>query len=591
MRKIFTLLSLVFTLSASASNYTTPGTGLTITLIDLVNNSGGKVTFSNGEYFVSDSIIISSNDVLSITTDETVKFAAGSCLVVFGKFLANPPVGLLFTAQNTAAPFLGIRFDNSVGSSVNKLTLEYAGSMRFLDCSATITNCTFRYNTAITTNGNSAINLFRANPIITNCTFTENVRSAISGGANIANAPTIIGCTFTANNTSNGNLPQINLGASGTDTVKIIGNTIIGGNTRAGGIGFLPLGSLFVHVSGNLIKGNRYGISLQGGSDIHALVNYNRIEDNNIENNPNLGGSGIAFAGGAAGSQQSSIVTGNIFKNNLWGITIQNRAMPNLGNLLNADTTDDGKNQFIDNTNAGTPGIDLYNNTIDPIFAMGNYWNTNIESEVLSKIFDQLDNPALGLVTYANFILPVSLTSFNAQQVGKDVLLYWQTASEQNSSYFDIEASFDGVHFFSAGSVLAAGNSSGTKKYQFTHRQAASLAARLFYRIRLTDADAHSAYSSVKVVELHKTKNSLSTYPTLVKAGDLLHISLQDNAEKNIQLQFLSASGALLYRTEQALQPGQTGFNIQVPWSVGKGIIYIRCIGKLLDEVLNIMCQ
>ena len=195
----------------------------------------------------------------------------------------------------------------------------------------------------------------------------------------------------------------------------------------------------------------------------------------------------------------------------MWGITIQNRAIPNLGNLLNADTTDDGKNQFIDNTNAGTPGIDLYNNTIDPIFAMGNYWNTNIESEVLSKIFDQLDNPALGLVTYANFILPVSLTSFNAQQVGKDVLLYWQTASEQNSSYFDIEASFDGVHFFSAGSVLAAGNSSGTKKYQFTHRQAASLAARLFYRIRLTDADAHSAYSSVKVVELHKTKNSLNT--------------------------------------------------------------------------------
>src|SRR5690606_32460539 len=130
---------------------------------------------------------------------------------------------------------------------------------------------------------------------------------------------------------------------------------------RSGGIGFLQLGDVYTVITGNTILNNRYGIVLQGGSNINALVSYNHIEGNNIEGNPNLGGSGISFAGGSAGSHQNTIVTGNLLKNNLWGITIQGRAMPNLGNLLNGDTTDDGKNHFVNNNNLGVPGVDLYN--------------------------------------------------------------------------------------------------------------------------------------------------------------------------------------------------------------------------------------
>ncbi|RYY50049.1 MAG: hypothetical protein EOO06_05245, partial [Chitinophagaceae bacterium] len=370
MKKIFYFFSLLLvTSNAFAGIYTTPGTGVRWTLSQLVANSGGMVTFNGTDYLVQDSVTVATRDTLDISTNSVVKFNITALLRVNGTLLINPTTGVLFTAVNTASGFRGVFLENSSGSIIKKLTYEYASSFRLSDSSPSFEDCIFRYNNNSITLSNGTLSLFRSNPIITNCSFIDNFRAAIQGGANIANAPKITNCLFSGNNSSNQNVPHINLGASGSDTTKIIGSRIINpGGIRTGGIGFLPLGNLNVVINGNLIANNRYGISLQGGT-INSLVSYNRIENNNIENNPNLGGSGIAFAGGTAASQQNSIVTGNIFSNNLWGITIQNRARPNLGNLQNSDTSDDGKNLFINNTNANTPLIDLYNNSIDSIYA------------------------------------------------------------------------------------------------------------------------------------------------------------------------------------------------------------------------------
>ncbi len=44
-------------------------------------------------------------------------------------------------------------------------------------------------------------------------------------------------------------------------------------------------------------------------------------------------------------------------------------------------------------------------------------------------------------------ILPINLLSFTARLSGKNSLLTWVTTSEQNSSYFSIERSIDGIQF------------------------------------------------------------------------------------------------------------------------------------------------
>ncbi|HEX2627618.1 MAG TPA: hypothetical protein VHM26_01355, partial [Chitinophagaceae bacterium] len=308
IKRLLCLLLIAFALhsASKANNYFTPGTGVKWTLDQLVANSGGDVTFSGGVYNVNDTIFISQNDTLNITADAIVKFATNSYLDVNGVLLINPPTGVTFTAQNTTNRYLGMRLDSTDGTRINKLTFEYASSLRIADCAPVIENSIIRLNNSVTTMGNGAIALFRGRPVINNCQFLDNQRAAIQGGANIANAPRITGCLFMGNNTTNQNVPQINLGVSGLDTVFIINNQILRASTNSGGIGFLPVGGdVRTIIKGNVIKNNRYGITTNGGSNINAVISYNQIDSNNTQGNPNLGGSGISFSGGSASSHQN----------------------------------------------------------------------------------------------------------------------------------------------------------------------------------------------------------------------------------------------------------------------------------------------
>ena len=400
-------LFLVLFISKSFAVYNTPGTNVRWNLDDLVVNSGGAVTFSAGVYTFNDSIKVQKGDTLYITTNATIKIAANEVFIVSGVLLVNPPTGLLVTALDTNNRYTGIRLDSTNATVIRKMTLEYAsGGLKITDCSPMIDSCIFQKNNTVTAFNNGTLATFRTTATIRNCKFLNNQRAAIQGGANIANAPRILNCYFLGNNILNGNVPQINMGATGTDTIKIVNCQILRASTNSGGIGFLPTSRCNVFINGNVIKNNRYGILLQGDSSINAIVSYNQIDSNNTNNNFASSGSGIAFYGGAEGNYQKTIVTGNQIRWNPWGITIQGRPKPNLGNINNTDTTDNGKNYFINNF---ARGIDLFNTTPDSIYAQNNYWNTIDPDSVEMKIFHKPDTTAnYGLVIFTPFMGPSS---------------------------------------------------------------------------------------------------------------------------------------------------------------------------------------
>ncbi len=598
--RVFLCIFLSTILSSSLlANYTTPGTGATYTLNNLVANAGGDVAFVNGEYFVNDTITISVNDILSISTDETVKFAPNVLLDIKGNVSITPPNGVIFTAQDPTLGFRGMRLDFSTNSVLQKLTYEYASALRINDCSPTLSDCIIRYNGASTVLGSSAITMFRAKPIIKNCQFIQNRRAAISGGGNIANAPVITGSLFLQNNMLNLNVPQINLGGTGMDTAKIINCQIIGGNTNSGGIGLFPFGIVGnLLIKQNLIKGNRFGITLIGGSLINAVVSYNRIADNNIQNDPILGGSGIAFSGGAAGNFQNTIVTGNVFERNLWGITILSQsggipfpgARPNLGNLNNADTSDDGKNRFINNTNSATPGTDLYNNSSDPIFAMGNYWNTSLQAAVESKIFHQPDNPALGLVNYSRFFVPVELLEFTVQSQRSNGIVQWRTAREMNSSFFVIERSEDSLSFEEIHRVPAAGNSNTETNYNYTDVGVGAFGGTFFYRLRMVDIDSTQQFSPIVKVEFGNAPTRLITnlYPTVIRTNDDVIVEFASYTNQVVGVQYIDAQGKLLKTEQLNLSAGFNRSTLRLP-SAASGWIALRFTSQDNSQTFRVL--
>lgn len=135
----------------------------------------------------------------------------------------------------------------------------------------------------------------------------------------------------------------------------------------------LPVGSIPIAlIEDNIIRKNRYGIAVAGGNS-NIIIRGNRIDSNNIQGLPNLGGSGINFNGS---NTQLCIVSNNLIRGNLWGITIQGTAKPNMGDLSNASNLDDGRNAIYGNTNSGKI-FDLFNNTPDSIKAENNWWGTS----------------------------------------------------------------------------------------------------------------------------------------------------------------------------------------------------------------------
>jgi hypothetical protein len=392
---------LLFILSAAFqvpgfAQYTTPGNNLSLSLSDLVNSSGGVVSFANGTYFINNTLTISATDTLKITTPETIRTASGIRIEVAGTIISNPASGkVLFSAIDTtsaAQNFKGFRFEDSNANLFRNTDITHGGGLQLISSEALFEYCTFRKNGS--SNVSAAITYSGCNPVIKYCHFIQNERSAIGSGANVLGSPQIMYSNFVHNTTDNSNRPQINLGPGGADTLYIVGNYVEGLHDNAGGIGISNLvgaGNTKAVIRDNFIVNNRYGYA-QIGNNISAVITDNILQDNNIQNQPMIGGSGLNFQ--AAGTGNTAIIRSNIISGNLWGVTIIDQAQPNFGTSL-----DQGRNVFFDNGNSGQTYA-LYNNTALTINAIGNYWGTNEAAVAETFIFHQPDDPSLGLVNY-----------------------------------------------------------------------------------------------------------------------------------------------------------------------------------------------
>ena len=92
--------------------------------------------------------------------------------------------------------------------------------------------------------------------------------------------------------------------------------------------------------------------------------------------------------------------------------------------------------------------------------------------------------------------------------------LQWTTATEQNSNYFVIQRSQDGVNWTSIGQVAAADNSDNTLQYNFVDRQ--PFTGTNDYRLQMTDDNGASVYSPIRNVNFTGAAIAISWYPNPV---------------------------------------------------------------------------
>ncbi len=413
MKKI-TLLLLSFCSVIAFAQFTSPGTGITYNLASL-SAAAPTVLVNNGSHYqMTNDITISAGDTLLMNEDTTLKIDSGKLLTVKGIYNTNAG-NILITATDPTAVFRGIQFDAGSDVTMRNTTLEYGGGIRVSTGDFLMDNCIVRYFKGVLVTG-GAMSFSTGTPTVQNCQFVENDQPALSAGANITVSARFFNNYLYKNSKAANKRPQINFGPGGSDSLKIVGNTIIGDRTILvnGGISSAPIAgtSNKFRIEGNTVKDTTFGINVTGTIS-SGIIKNNILEDNNTIADPMLGGSGISLT-----STGMVTITGNQIRNNLWGITLIGTATANLGDDATA-----GNNIFKNNGNGGNVYA-LYNNTANSVNAKYNCWREGELSDddmVESVISHKVDNASLGEVFFKPYLCAASMAT-NENALSKNTI-------------------------------------------------------------------------------------------------------------------------------------------------------------------------
>lgn len=138
--------------------------------------------------------------------------------------------------------------------------------------------------------------------------------------------------------------------------------------------------------------------------------------------------------------------------------------------------------------------------------------------------------------------LPIELSYFNAGLRDENKIeLKWQTQSESNNSYFEIQHASKNDAFRNIGEVNGAGFSNETINYSFHHDDAAY--GTNYYRLKQVDFDGHYSFSKIISAAI-KPKNNIIIYPTLV--SEKVNIAWNKKTAEPISIYLFSQHGKFI---------------------------------------------
>lgn len=142
--------------------------------------------------------------------------------------------------------------------------------------------------------------------------------------------------------------------------------------------------------------------------------------------------------------------------------------------------------------------------------------------------------------------LPVELASFSALSTSQGYIqLTWQTASEEDNAYFEVQRSTYAADFLPIGQVKGAGTSHIPQTYNFEDTTATTGA--LYYRLKQVDLGGSSSYSKVVFVERELQTEKLQVYPTKSGGGQNVTVHLQHHQPKTeVEIKIFSSAGKLV---------------------------------------------
>ncbi len=173
-------------------------------------------------------------------------------------------------------------------------------------------------------------------------------------------------------------------------------------------------------------------------------------------------------------------------------------------------------------------------------------------------------------------VLPVKISSFIGKSSGSGVQLSFTTASEQNSSHFEVFRSVDQNNFAKIGEVKGQENSSTSQKYSFYDAQPSAGVG--YYQLKQIDSNGEvNTLSSIIAV-----KNELSTkseFKIISLSEDQLSFTIDSKSKEEARLSLIDLKGNLILNQNLLLSAGNNVVNLALPGMVS-GIYVLVVSGK-----------
>lgn len=168
--------------------------------------------------------------------------------------------------------------------------------------------------------------------------------------------------------------------------------------------------------------------------------------------------------------------------------------------------------------------------------------------------------------------LPLNWVYFNGAFVEKKVLLYWETNSDANNSYFTIDKSIDGSSFSYLGKKSAKINTDNRmQKDSFVDNNPYGMG---YYRIAQTDKDGKKTF--YKTIQIKAGNNDVTHVLQFVQ-GDYIYVQTINEPIGNASISLYNIEGIKISTQKVYFLPQQNTFKLVKPAQKGT---YILCIDR-----------
>jgi hypothetical protein len=184
-------------------------------------------------------------------------------------------------------------------------------------------------------------------------------------------------------------------------------------------------------------------------------------------------------------------------------------------------------------------------------------------------------------------ILPVKYSAWDATVINnKAVGLKWSTSQEINNNHFEVERSFDMVHFSTAGIVLDGMSINGVaKSYEFKDNSSELKGkSKIYYRLKQVDNDGGFSYTTTLAVRLETgAAVAMQVYPN--PFTESISLAFTSTEQGSTELVVTNSKGQQVLMKKTSLIKGSNILQLEGLAKLQPGLYFVKLAvnGVVLD--------